>query len=269
MGGLGNQLFQLCALISYSIDHNLTFGIRRVSGSSSPFRIRNVYWTDFLQSLSPFLYDTISYPIGYEEPHFHYAKMPEKIADNTLIHGYFQSYRYFDHNFNAIDGLLNISTQRQNLGTDQNMNNSISIHFRIGDYAKLQQQHPVLSINYYINALNHICKETGNNQWTVVYYYEHCDWTTVDNNILQLRAIFPNMTFISCDHTLPDWQQMLHMSLCQHNIIANSTFSWWAAYLNMKVGTGQIVCYPTDWFGIKLTSDTKDLFFDTWIPIAQ
>ena len=68
------------------------------------------------------------------------------------------------------------------------------------------------------------------------------------------------------DDFIPDWQQMLLMSICNDNIIANSTFSWWGSYFNEN--PDKIVCYPGVWFGPKLTqNNTVDLFPEDWKKI--
>jgi hypothetical protein len=69
-------------------------------------------------------------------------------------------------------------------------------------------------------------------------------------------------TFEQADNNLDDWEQMILMSLCQHNIIANSTFSWWGAYFNNN--PNKIVCYPETWFGKKARHNIKDLFLSDW-----
>jgi hypothetical protein len=75
---------------------------------------------------------------------------------------------------------------------------------------------------------------------------------------------FPMVGFTKANDEIEDWEQMVMMSCCKHNIIANSTFSWWAAYFNQN--SDKIVCYPEKWFGTKNAHlDTSDLFPDDWV----
>jgi hypothetical protein len=67
------------------------------------------------------------------------------------------------------------------------------------------------------------------------------------------------------DSKLSDWEQLLLMSLCEHNIIANSTFSWWSGYFNTN--QNKIICYPSQWFGPNIVHCTSDLFPKNWFKI--
>ena len=81
-----------------------------------------------------------------------------------------------------------------------------------------------------------------------------------------LKKTITSCAFIKVIDEVEDWQQLLLMSACSHNIIANSSFSWWGAYLNTN--PTKIVCYPEIWFGSKATHDTKDLFPESWTKIS-
>ena len=91
--------------------------------------------------------------------------------------------------------------------------------------------------------------------------------TPMTKNIIDnLSITFSNLNFVSVDHKLLDYEQILLMSVCNHNIIANSTFSWWGAYFNNNYD--KIVCRPNIWFG-KAQGDKniKDLCPETWSNI--
>ena len=97
----------------------------------------------------------------------------------------------------------------------------------------------------------------------ILYFKEKND--NVDDIILQLESIFLDIEFICCMDA-NDWEHMFIMSFCEHNIIANSTFSWWSAYLNENIN--KIVCYPSIWFGnVNRHLSTEDLFPKQWIKI--
>ena len=144
-----------------------------------------------------------------------------------------------------------------------------TIHFRIGDYAKLKDYHPVLSIDYYVNAINKLnsiypeCKK-------ILIFYEPNDYEIINRNLNYLKNKFINHEFIIIDNQIEDWKQMLIMSLIKNNIIANSTFSWWSAYLN--INNNNTVIYPSIWFGHKIfknmtTKQKKDRFPEKWICV--
>ena len=145
------------------------------------------------------------------------------------------------------------------------MENTISIHFRIGDYKKVSDFHPILKYEYYHKSLNKIQSIYPNNAFTIYYFCEDEDIQDVSNKISILKINFPNYSFIRGDNTLADWEQMLFMSCCHHNIIANSSFSWWGAYFNKNLH--RIVCYPSVWFGASANIDTCDLCPPEWIKI--
>jgi hypothetical protein len=99
-------------------------------------------------------------------------------------------------------------------------------------------------------------------RFRVIYFNESQDQSTVNVSIKVLSKTFPNLVFVQADLS-EDWEQMLLMSVCNHNIIANSSFSWWGAYFNQN--PDKLVCYPSTWFGTSLADkDTKDLCPPSW-----
>ena len=100
----------------------------------------------------------------------------------------------------------------------------------------------------------------------VLYFCENESITEVEEIIHSLKNTFYYIQFVRAEPELEDWEQMLLMSLCEHNIIANSSFSWWGAYLNSN--SCKIVCYPEQWFRPETNKDTSTLFLEDWTPIS-
>jgi hypothetical protein len=119
---------------------------------------------------------------------------------------------------------------------------------------------------YYERALFNIVSKTGKDVWKVLYFYEERDINEVTPAIQSLKNKFPNIDFVSVDHSLEDYEQMLLMSMCSHNVIANITFSWWGAYFNTN--NEKTVCYPSLWFGPALQKNVKDMFPPDWDKIT-
>ena len=146
------------------------------------------------------------------------------------------------------------------------LENTISVHFRLGDYKFLSHVYPILELSYYKKALNEIIQKTGmNSKFNVIYFCEDKDLIDVLKIVNSLKEQFDGCSFIRCPEHLKDWEQLLLMSSCKHNIIANSTFSWWGAYLNTH--ENKIVCYPNTWFKEATGHNTEDLCPDDWLRI--
>ena len=281
MGGLGNQLFQIFTLISCSIDTSNSFKLIKSDylGTNRTIK-RPTYWNNFLNKLSQFLINESHLSqnsLVIKENGFNYKPYNINIikTNNVILHGYFQSYKYFEKNYNVIYALLNIEQKKQTLihslynSLEHNLNNTISLHFRLGDYKNQQQCHPVLPINYYKKSIQYIQEKyynNNNNTFDILCFFEQEDLSEISDIIIKLQREFPKIIFNKIDKKLVDWEQLLLMSCCKHNIIANSTFSWWGAYLNNY--KEKCVLYPHIWFGPKLKHNTTaDLFPPEWTKI--
>jgi len=283
-GGLGNQLFQIYTAIAYAIEQKQPFfflDVAQLGTSQNGSTVRYTYWNTFLKELQPFLKTMAQVPRPFytiREQSFKYGVIPsaqtepvyyanssEKYA--TVLYGYFQSHKYFEKYREIIDKLIKLDLKRQiatikQQNTNINLVKTVSMHFRIGDYQKYPDVHPILPASYYLNALEDILVEDPSID-TVLYFCENGDLEKVSKTIEELTI--NTIRFVRADPLISDWEQMLLMSVCRHNIIANSTFSWWGAYFNKN--PLKIVCYPAQWFGPKATHDTSDLFPEDWVPI--
>jgi hypothetical protein len=271
LGGLGNQLFQIFTTISYAVKtkEKMVF-LNSESIGTGITKVRSTYWSNLLYKLKPFLsYDFPNY-IVIRETVFTFNDIiseinSNKINNNICLYGYFQSYKYFQNNYELICRLLNIEKQKETVSktiTDFHLQNTVSMHFRIGDYKLLPNVYSILTYEYYEKALEYI--QNQNFIFLhILFFCEDEDLEDVNIIIEQLKLKFPNNSFSRVQNTLKDWEQMLLMSCCNYNIIANSSFSWWGAYLNSI--SDKIVCYPENWF--VNNTDTKDLCPLEWIKI--
>jgi len=277
MGGLGNQIFQIFATISYAIKSRNRFqflNLTTLGGGSTT--VRHTFWESFFSTMKPFLIPELPQPIHViRENGFPYSELAvrEMVNRNVMIYGYFQSYKYFQENYSIIYRLLNIDKMKNdllnNIGLTSpeylDLENTVSMHFRIGDYKKIQDFHPLATYDFYERSLLYMKISKPNVNFRVLYFCEDCDIDDVLIIINKLITNYPMYKFERGTNTLEDWQQMLLMSCCHHNIIANSSFSWWAAYLNTHAD--KIVCYPSVWFGKVANNDTRDLCPPDWIRV--
>lgn len=263
-GGLGNQIFKIFAVISYYIDNCQNY----ILYTNNDNGYRKYYWDTLFSNIGHKVSNDASILEKYTAPFFHYKELPI-FNNDTLLDGYFQSYKYFESKYNEICNMIELKKKKMIVKEKYNkydFSNSISMHFRIGDYINIQNSHPILDKNYYLNALEYLL-EKDDNLKTVYYFTEKHDISEVENNISFLKSKLPNIEFKYVHDIEEDWEEMLLMSMCEHNIIANSTFSWWGAYFNSN--PDKIVCYPSNWFGSGLTHNTDDLFPPKWIKISH
>lgn len=273
--GLGNQLFMLFATISYAIDNNLKYIIYawqdRVIGN------RRAYWDNFLEGFKDNVIEYQSAVMMYQEPEFHYVPLPPELTrNNFVLDGYFQSPKYFEHNFDKISEMIGLRRKIADVKVkykpmiDFDKGKYIAIHFRMDDYIPLQYNHPIQQPDYYIKALKELAKDLkadGDdiNNYSILYFCQQSDdkyaiqyLEDIKNNFTEFNGIFVKMP-----HYVEDWEQMLLMSCCDHFVIANSTFSWFGAYFCDK--PDKKVYWPAKWFGPALEhKKTHDLCPDSW-----
>ena len=295
MGGLGNQLFQVFTMLAYSLDTG-----RKIEINHQPIAVghrKTTYWHTLLRPLEKCLRPVKRHTHHYYEPHFYYTPLPRHLKDEAIaLHGYFQSFLYFEKHKETLFRHLKIKETQQIMNARSHTRypfaTAIAMHFRVGDYAHQPQNHPLMPLQYYQKALTKMLHEpVGSPSLTeqspttsgvrgqsppgvrgqsppqsplhVVYFYEAQDEQYVQHMVKQLQVQFPDLKFLPIDHVYSDWEQLIIMSLCeQGHIIANSTFSWWGAFLSSSLSPR--VCYPHIWFGHNLLHNTKDLFPPQW-----
>ena len=189
-----------------------------------------------------------------------YSKNKLKKFDNIYLSGYWQGEKYLENTnyninnyfkFNCANKLTKISEKIKNT-------NSVSIHFRRGDYVnniKTNTFHGLCGFNYYNNGIKFISKNISN----PIYFVFSDDINWVKQNF---KLNYPTI-YIEDNK---DYEDMYLMSLCRHNIIANSTFSWWGAWLNKN--PDKIVIAPQKWFADKVKNkNTNKIIPKEWIRI--
>ena len=173
MGGLGNQLFQLFTVIAYGIEHTKTVVLPYVDKLHIG-RVRSTYWDTFLIGLRGLTtynndinetnHSLLQMPL-YKENCFKYHEIPKLTNTRTLLFGYYQSYKYFNkykENLHNIIHLQDQQTSIKNEYADLFNKETISMHFRLDDYKNIQDSHPILTLDYYYNAICNITIRQNN-----------------------------------------------------------------------------------------------------------
>lgn len=196
------------------------------------------------------IFRTLSHVPTVRERFFHFDEELFACPDNVSLEGYFQSERYFKHieeevrkDFTFKPEIL--STCEAALSTTR----PIALHVRRTDYLK-NHDFFALPISYYAEALGHF--DDGRN---VIVFSDDIPWC-------KGQRLFHGERFTFSEYGKMD---LCLMSLCSDFIIANSTYSWWGAWLAKN--KNKKVIAPGAWFSARVGSNTRDLLPEAWIKI--
>lgn len=228
MGRLGNQLFQIATTIALAVRNNDSY-VFPPWEYESDFNLHNCFSS------------SISNVINFREVGFTYVPIPYQ--PNMNLYGFFQSEKYFA---DCKDLILDLLTPITKFGIKYD---HTAVHVRRGDYANLKEEYVQLDMAYYQKAM-----ETISSKFYVIF----------SDDISWCRTVFNGNNIIFSEGRTPA-EDLALMATCEHQIIANSSFSWWGAYLNKN--PSKIVVAPQKWFGPKLPHNTKTLLPENWIKL--
>jgi hypothetical protein len=254
LGRLGNQMFQYASLrgiaanrgFNFCIPSENYFGIADPNVKNSDVNIHNTFNISHAKNQITQYKSVEESLYGFDQELFNTCD------DETDLIGYFQSEKYFNHiedeirkDFTFSEELIkNCSDFLDEIDSNREV---ISLHIRRGDYLNLQSFHPTPPIEYYEQALKEF------QELPVLIFSDDPEWC------LQ-QSLFESDRFLISELNTADFD-MCMMSMCKYHIMANSSFSWWAAWLSKS----QNVIAPKVWFGPSLShKDTSDLYCKGW-----
>lgn len=277
-GGLGNQMFQYALAMEMQslgtqvkidvtkyADHHAhnDFELDRVFGIRCPFadvsEIRRLgyekanHWTEFLKR-TPFRRKTIYNHESYD--------FDEQVLglDGYYVEGYWQSERYFSDIREKIVETYQFPglSEKQKIWEDQIRSTcSVGVHIRRGDYLDYSYLQNICTIDYYKSAMEYM---RVHNPAKVEFYI-----FTNDFSWAEAHFTGEDCHFVKGNTGTESFRDMQLMSICRHNIVANSSFSWWAAWLNRN--PQKIVVAPNRWTNGPL-EESKDVIPGDWIRIS-
>jgi hypothetical protein len=287
-GGLGNQLFQYAIGLQLSTELNTmlkldlsdyekqdnirsykldVFNIEVPIATPEEIRgyekkqkqITSIKGYRFFKKLIPLKWFSI-----IQEPYYHYTPSINKIGKNHLLIGNWQTEKYFDK---VIPQLRRNLTLKNKLSNDAQYYaekisnvNAISVHIRRGDYVsvpKFAERFGTCSTEYYQTATEYLLSQIPDAHFFV--FTDDLKWVKAHP---ELFSGCEKVTYI--ENTTADYEDLILMSKCKHHILANSSFSWWGAWLNAS--TQKIITAPKIWFA-GLPHDTSDLIPKSWIRL--
>lgn len=252
-GGSGNLMFQYA--FALSVERTLNCEVRFVSGSPTTPEILNVFTLDReIRSAPPPITHLIAgklrkmltgIPRVVEEASLAFEPgLLKRIRDGQQVVGYFQSHLYWEDLESEVRQQFTfrrpLSAFTEALGAQIQADLSVSIHVRRGDYLALTHTHHVLGIDYYERAVAHM-EEVFERKASYYVFSNDLDWAADHLPVPRERMHLVRNPSSGLDH-----EDLYLMTRCRHHIIANSSFSWWGAYLANQ--EDQYVSAPARWF---------------------
>ena len=253
LGQLGNQMFQYAATKGVASKLDVPFMIpnhRQVFDDGIGNRYTILLFNAF-KLTSASLLGTLRTENYVQENGFSFNKDLFKIdnTQNFSLYGFFQTEKYFKHIQKEIRKDFTFKDEIKDVCDDliKQFTNPISLHVRRGDFVWNNQNHPPLGLDYYESAL-----KLFDSDREVIIFSDDTEWC-------KEQDLFADDRFAVAEGG-DQFYDMCLMSMCDDFIIANSTFSWWGAWLANR---GKVVA-PKKWFGEALSHDTKDLYCKSW-----
>jgi hypothetical protein len=244
IGRLGNALFQVAATMAYAKKNGLQWGF-----PSDTREVPNL--RKFFPNI-PVL-DGQFKRLNWADPaYFNYQPIPNLGRDTTLV-GFWQSEKYFEGYHDEVRKLFPLNIQPEH-------KDYVSIHVRRGDYVQHSNSFPPVNDDYLIRAMSHIGMDKR-----FIFFSDDIQWCM--NFTHRNFSAFDDVDF-EFSQGKNEFEDLSLMASCSHNIIANSTFSWWAAWLNPN--PDKIVVSPSmhNWFGPGFTGSVpKDIIPPQWHQI--
>ncbi len=234
--GLGNQLFQIASTIGIAKANNRQFGF-----------FKPWYNNKYFKNELPIIQNVSKDLIYVKEKSFDYNPVEiSKSSSLVSLDGYFQSPKYFENAEQEIKKAFEIKDELVNevkevlYANKSDLGYTCSISVRRGDYVRLQHIHPLQPDEYWHNAQKII--EYGHAIDTYVVFSDDIEWCKQNKHLFNKTG--KRVIFFSGRTQIDDF---IGITLCKTNIITNSTFSWWGAWLNKN--PDKWVVMPRLWFG--------------------
>lgn len=250
-GRLGNELFQYAAVIAYGIKHDMEWSLPRSTNDKvwNPVHFSehfNPKWTEGRE-------DVLINENWTDQLHFQEIPFSEEWRNHQIVlNGYWQSYKYFDFCRNEVLRVF---------GFEWRFKKGVcSIHVRRGDYLLYPTKHPVVTVEYLKQAIEAVRNNKGIKKFK--FFSDDIAWCITCG----VHLFFPDCEF-EYSTGQNEIEDLIEMSWCEHQIISNSTMSWWAAELNQNPKKICVIPSEANWFGPDNRLCVKDLYREQFIQI--